>query len=198
MAWIQLSALTGSPNHGEISALITHGKIHMNNKSRIRMLRWLAGGALMVFAGLSNAQWVWLDEKGLKQHSDRPPPSSVPEKRILKSPGSVVRAETPEASPAPAAAAPSDKPAPLSTAEREADYRKRAKEKEEQQTKANAEQARKAAKQASCDAARSYKQQLDAGGRLGMVKNGEKVVMDDAERGRQQEVARKMMDDACR
>ena len=58
----------------------------MSNFSRTRTLRWLAGGALLLCTSLSHAQWVWLDEKGLKQFSDRPPPNSVPQKRILKQP----------------------------------------------------------------------------------------------------------------
>ena len=40
------------------------------------------------------AQYVWLNDKGVKQYSDMPPPAAVPNQRILKSPGPATRAYT--------------------------------------------------------------------------------------------------------
>lgn len=49
------------------------------------------GAALFVAAGAialpAQAQYVWLDARGVRQFSDRPPPPSVPDSRILKGPG---------------------------------------------------------------------------------------------------------------
>src|SRR5471030_2362506 len=51
------------------------------------LLRLLAGGALLALSAQALAQYIWLDEKGIKHLSDRPPPPSVPDQRILKAPG---------------------------------------------------------------------------------------------------------------
>lgn len=55
----------------------------MNTSNRARLL---AATALMAFASMAQAQYMWIDDKGLKQFSDRPPPPSVPLKHILKAP----------------------------------------------------------------------------------------------------------------
>ncbi|MFD2272482.1 DUF4124 domain-containing protein [Undibacterium arcticum] len=49
----------------------------------------MAATALLALslASVALAQYVWLDDKGVKQYSDVPPPASVPGKRILKAPG---------------------------------------------------------------------------------------------------------------
>lgn len=41
---------------------------------------------LLVGAGLAQAQYSWIDEKGVREFSDRPPPPGTPAEKILKAP----------------------------------------------------------------------------------------------------------------
>jgi hypothetical protein len=154
----------------------------MNTTLRARLL---AAGALMAFATLAHAQYMWIDEKGLKQFSDRAPPPSIPLKNILKAPhgmpsAAMISAE--QAAPASAPEAVKPKAAPT-LADRNADYNKRVKEKAESDQKEKDEQERKAAQAENCEAARAAKQSIDSGVRIGtQEKNGERGFMTDEQR----------------
>ncbi|HEU4775758.1 MAG TPA: DUF4124 domain-containing protein, partial [Telluria sp.] len=50
-------------------------------------LRLALAAALLAVSAQALAQYLWIDEKGIKQLSDRPPPPNIPEKNILKAPG---------------------------------------------------------------------------------------------------------------
>ncbi|RJG20813.1 DUF4124 domain-containing protein [Massilia cavernae] len=151
--------------------------------------RLLAGAALLAAAGMANAQYVWIDEKGIKQFSDRSPPSSIPDKNILKAPGrqpvalvpTDVDAQAKAAADAKTAAA-AAKAAPLTVAERNMDFNKRAAEKAERDKKAAEEAKMKAAVAENCTVARDYMAQLDSGVRLATTSKGEPAYMSDAER----------------
>lgn len=154
----------------------------MNTSNRARLL---AATALMAFASMAQAQYMWIDEKGLKQFSDRPPPPSIPLKHILKAPKGMPSADSIGAEPAAAAAAPeAAKPKAAPTvADRNADYNKRVKEKAERDEKDQAEAERKAALAENCARAQEARQSLDSGARLGTVdKNGERSFMSDEQR----------------
>ena len=154
----------------------------MNRTLRARLL---AAGALLAFATLAQAQYMWIDEKGLKQFSDRAPPASIPLKNILKAPRGAASAATLEAEAAAAAAAPAAaKPKAAPTmADRNADYRKRAKEGAEREQKEKDEQLAKADQADNCQRARSAKQSMDSGARIGTQdKNGERGFMTDEQR----------------
>jgi hypothetical protein len=141
----------------------------------------LLAALLMATSSLTLAQYVWIDDKGVKQLSDRPPPPNVPEKRILKAPGKPLF--NPYApTEADAAAPPSPKPAPT-LAERNDDYNKRKTDAAETTQRAADEAKRKADQAARCDSARKNQQALDQGVRLSTFdKNGERSFMDDAQR----------------
>ena len=160
--------------------------------NQILRARLLAAGALLALLGLSTlaqAQYMWIDEKGIKQFSDRAPPASVPLKNILKAPRGAASAatmqadtdaaasgETPEAAKPKLAAAPS-------VADRNADYRKRAKDNLEREQKEKDEQRAKADQSDNCERARSAKQAVDSGARIGIQdKNGERGFMSDDQR----------------
>lgn len=165
----------------------------MNNRARL-----LAAGALMAFASLAQAQYMWIDEKGLKQFSDRAPPPSIPLKNILKAPHGVPSAASIVAEPAAAAPAPAPeaaKPkAPPTLADRNADYNKRVKEKAEHDEKDKQEAERKAAQAENCARARDAKQSLDSGARVGTVnKNGERSFMSDEQRAVESQKAAKAL-----
>src|SRR5262249_4341212 len=88
--------------------------------------------ALIASASPASAQWMWLNENGIKHLADQPPPASAPPNRILKAPPAQMPDLRKELNP-PAAdpdAAPAEAPAPkakprLTLAERNADYNKR-------------------------------------------------------------------------
>ena len=148
----------------------------MNNIIGKKSLRLVAGGALMVFAGLAHAQYLWLNEKGSRVYSDQPPPSSIPLKNILKSPGA--GAPPPEAAPAAAPAAPK---AGTSLAEREAEFKKRATERAAAEQQSAADAAQRVEQKRNCDLARAQKSAMDAGEPITERQvNGERTTLSDA------------------
>ncbi|CUI03387.1 DUF4124 domain-containing protein [Massilia antarctica] len=165
-----------------------------------RTLQLLAGGALMLFATVASAQYVWVDANGTKQFSDRPPPPGVPAKNILKSPSSAAVAPRVDSVPAPASQPMSaDDKVPPSLADREADYRKRTKAKEDEQKKTTAEATRKANNKIACESARTYKRNLEQGTRVSSTdKNGERTFMDDSKRASEIARANKTISDGCK
>lgn len=148
--------------------------------------------ALALQAPLSFAQYVWTDEKGVKQFSDMPPPSSVPKNRILKQPASSNAAVEPTSGAALSAAAQSSASAaetskgPLTTAERNADFNKRRLEQAEKEKKAAQEAEKKAAMAKNCERARNYRSTLESGQRIANTdKNGERSFMSDEQRAQE-------------
>ena len=165
---------------------------HCSDQQRYSTLaglrRLLAGGALLAVSAQALAQYMWLDEKGIKHLSDQPPPPSVPDKRILKQPGKPLF-DPNAAPPAPADGAASADPAPdakvktPTLAERNADYNKRQAEAAKKAQLASEEAAHKAAATANCEAARNNQRALDQGVRLSTYdKDGQRSVMDDDQR----------------
>lgn len=161
----------------------------------------IAGLALLAVTAAANAQYMWIDEKGLKQFSDRPPPPSVPAKRVLKAPGRSLTIDSPEpaAEPATAAAASASAPkAAPTTAERNADFNKRKGEQAEQARKAGEEAQRKSALAANCEANRKHQALLESGARIATVEaNGEQGFLSDEARARQLAATRRALG-ACK
>lgn len=134
----------------------------------------------LLFPPAALAQYIWLDEKGTKQFSDMPPPSSVPRSRILKQPGGTPPAtpqEAREENPtAPAKAEPT-------LAEKNAEFRKRRSEQAEKEKKASEEAARKAENAKNCERAQEYQRSLESGERIFRTdKNGERAYLSDEQR----------------
>ncbi|MET3133110.1 hypothetical protein AAKU55_003392 [Oxalobacteraceae bacterium GrIS 1.11] len=158
--------------------------------------RLLVGGALLAAATMAQAQYVWLDNKGLRQYSDRPPPPSVPLKSILKAPGGVPAAEPAAADGAEPDATPAAASAPT-LAERNADFRKRKTEDAEKQKKAADVAKRQADNASNCDSLRQNKALLDSGRRISNTDKatGEAGYMTDEARAQQsQKVQRALAD----
>lgn len=147
-------------------------------------LRVALAAALLAISTQALAQYLWIDEKGIKQLSDRPPPPNIPEKNILKAPGKPLfnpNAPAPDEQAADAAE-PKARAAPT-LGERNADFNKR-KAEAAQAAQKNADEAkRKAAEQSNCESARNNQRALDEGMRMTTYdKDGQRVVMGDAER----------------
>jgi hypothetical protein len=164
----------------------------MEHAMRLRLTSLaLLAVALSGAAPAAFGQYLWIDDKGVKQLSDRPPPPSVPAKRILKAPGKPLL--NPNAEPAPAdadvaATSPSAdseagaRPAPTLAERNEAFNRRRA-DAAAAERKAADDARQKADIAANCDLARQNQRMLDQGIRMASVdKNGERGIMDDQQR----------------
>ncbi|CAN5382985.1 hypothetical protein BH11PSE11_BH11PSE11_26830 [soil metagenome] len=154
---------------------------------------------LSSLASLACAQYVWLNENGVKQYSDSPPPKTVPRDRVLKEPGmrakpTMEAAQEGEKSAAPAADT-SSSASPMSLAEKNAEFLKRRQEQAKKDAKA-AEADKLAAEQArDCERAKSYKQSLESGVRIANNdKNGERVFMSDEKRAQELSEVRNTME----
>ncbi len=163
--------------------------------SRKPFIQRLAAAALAAALPLAvSAQYVWIDEKGTKQFSDMPPPTSVPSNRILKQPGGTL-------APRVSQDAAEEKPvspvrAEPTIAERNADFRKRKAEQAEKEKKAAEEAARAAEKTKNCDRAREYQRSLDSGERIARLdKNGERSYLSDEQRNQESRDNRRVLDD---
>lgn len=147
--------------------------------------------ALIVLSmtGTAFAQYVWVDEKGVKQYSDMPPPASVPASRILKHRGGVPAAQSEVETATPAKA-------DLTTAEKEAEFRKRRAEQAEKEKKAS-EQAKHATDKAKhCERAREYNRALESGQRIARTdKDGERTFLTDEQRAQELRDSRRTLEE---
>lgn len=149
---------------------------------------------MLCLAGAAFAQYAWIDEKGVKQFSDMPPPASVPTSRILKGPR--------DSAPAPAASAASPaSPAAkteMTVAEKDAEFRKRRAERAEKDKKETEASRLAADKSRHCERAREYNRALGSGERIARLdQNGERAFLTDAQRAQEQRETRRVLDD-CR
>jgi hypothetical protein len=160
----------------------------------IRLKHVFSTTAALILLGLATsalAQFIWLDEKGVKQYSDMPPPASVPTKRILKAPGqSLPRgAGSQEAGDAATDTAADAKTAPAAAptiAEQDAAYQKRKAEQAEKSKKAAQEAKQASDKAENCNRARANQRTLDSGTRIAQTDaSGERSYMNDDQRAKQ-------------
>jgi len=157
---------------------------------KITAFRRLAPFATGIFLGLFSqtifAQYVWIDEKGVKQFSDMPPSANVPQNRILKQPGASSRT-APAFDAGDASVKPAAQPkTSSSTAEQNADFKKRHAEQSEKDKKI-AEKARQDSEKAAyCERVRAYQRDLASGERIAKTEpNGERAYLTDEQRERE-------------
>ncbi|MEO6354052.1 MAG: DUF4124 domain-containing protein [Burkholderiaceae bacterium] len=157
----------------------------MNHSYFKRITIFVISSLLIGLSSHAGAQYVWLNDKGVKQYSDMPPPITVPNQRILKSPGPVTRAHTPASVSAGSGntAAVEKAKLPMTTAEKNADFQKRRMEQAEKDQKA-ADEARIANdKSKNCERASAYQKALDSGQRISrQEKDGQRAYLSDAQR----------------
>jgi hypothetical protein len=125
-------------------------------------LRVLCAGALALTALLAHAQYSWIDEKGSRVFSDRPPPAGTPPARILKAPNGLASTPLPVAAQGAAA-----EPGIPAWKQREAEFRNRmaqqekaAEEQRRQPHDPLAEERRRNARKARCAWAKSENEQF--------------------------------------
>jgi hypothetical protein len=145
----------------------------------------VAGTAL---AAPALAQWQWLDKDGRKVFSDRPPPTDIPQKSILKEPG--IKETRPAqglvaGTPAPAASAPAAKASMPKLSGRDGELEARKKQAdalEEGKKQAEAEKLVNA-RADNCERAKKGQATLASGVRIALTNaKGEREFMDDAAR----------------
>jgi hypothetical protein len=148
----------------------------------------LCAGALALTSLVSlsaHAQYSWVDDKGARVFSDRPPPPDTPAERILKAPRGFQAALAP-AAPAAPAAEPAAKTSVPTWTEREADYRKRAAERDKAEQEADTK--RRTERAAQCSSARAAQTQLTTSRRVSRTNSqGKSELMSDDDRAREME-----------
>ena len=139
----------------------------------------------------ASAQYIWLDKNNVKVYSDQPPPSSIPNNRILKSPRNQPAQNIRETMTGSAAqgtdsttdTSASKKQAPMTTAEKNADFNKRKMEQAEKDQKADEEKKRADAKAQNCERAKEYQRTLNSGQRIARSgQSGEREYISDEDR----------------
>jgi hypothetical protein len=132
---------------------------------------------LLLACGLAHAQYIWIDEKGVRHYSDRPPESNVPASRIIKSPA------VPEAKAGAANSGPAADAAPSELAQKNADFKKRRSEQLEKDKKAAEDAARKSSNKAACERMAQYQKTLASGERITQPgPNGERRFLTEEQR----------------
>lgn len=149
--------------------------------------------AACLYAVTATAQWQWVDKDGRRVFSDRPPPTEVPEKNILKRPGNRGSAAVPAASAetvAPAAPAGVDKSLDAKKKQAEGAEAAKLKAEEERNARIRAE---------NCARAQQAKAGLDTGGRMTRTnEKGEREFMDDAAIAAESQRLQALISENCR
>jgi len=147
---------------------------------------------LSALSAAAQAQWVWRDAAGQIHASDLPPPKGTPDKSIVQRPAVQARL----APPAPAAASAAASAAGGVDAALEVRRKKAA---DEQLAQRKAHDEKNAAMRAdNCQRAREQLRSLDSGQRLSRtLPNGEREVIDDAQRAAESQRVRSIVASDC-
>jgi hypothetical protein len=161
--------------------------------------------ALSCVAGAAQAQWKWRDAQGQVQYSDRAPPASIPDRDVLQRPAGqrgplvllpmgapnlVAGAVPAAASDAASAPAARRKPGEGDDPKRRADEAQQRQRNEEAVQKQRAD---------NCAQAREQIRLIQDGVRLARINaQGEREILDDAQRSRELERARSAQASECR
>lgn len=168
----------------------------------MKPLRVLLLGALWAISITASAQWQWLEADGRKVFSDRPPPSEVPAKNILKQPGPrglpvqapPAQADVPAAAASAAASAPriAGKDPKLEAKKKQAEEAEAAKKKAEEEKFARD-------KAQSCERSRRAMATLNSGVRIQQTNaKGEREYLDDAGRSAETRRVQGVIDADCK
>jgi len=147
----------------------------------------------LAFSAGAWAQYVWIDANNVRHYSDRPPPSDVPQKRILKAPPSAAALQAADAPASDKQSVAPKVPAVPTLAEKNVEFQKRRTEAAEKEKK-DAETARSASERKTiCERARSNALALESGERLTRADaNGQRADLTDAQRAQELAEVRKI------
>jgi Domain of unknown function (DUF4124) len=153
--------------------------------SILRVQALLAALFVVGASAFAQTPYVWLDDKGIKQFSDQPPPASVPKNRILKYSGRAMDSSQDTSGDADADSAKAAKQ-PESLADKELAFKKRQEESAAKAKKAETEAKNAAAKADNCKRAQDYKASLESGQRISQTDaSGNRSFMTDDARAQQ-------------
>lgn len=148
------------------------------------------------------AQWKWKDPNGRVQYSDLPPPAGVADKDILVRPASAQRRIVAPPVAADGASAPIVAAAPVATKQpldAELDAKRKKTEQDEAAKRKADEEKAAAARAENCTRARSQMRALDDGLRIArMNANGEREILDDAQRAEEARRVRGIISSDCK
>lgn len=162
-------------------------------------LVWVLTATSFFLSSYAQAQYVWLNEKGVKQFSDLPPPKNIPKDRIIKGPGA--RARTVEESSNTQATGTEQNKSeidklqkPNSLAAKNEEFNKRKTAREEAEKKAEADKQAKQEKDKNCSRAKAYRQTIESGMPISTRdQNGERMILDEGQRARELADAKKIL-----
>jgi len=145
----------------------------------------MASACLLPLA--ASAQWQWVDKGGHKVFSDQPPPADIPEKNIVRRPGSPMQRGSVTSLPATdSSAAPAASAAKPSGVDKSLEEKARKAEDAEKANKAAEAEKLAQAKAENCQRARQGKATMDSGIRVArMNAQGEREIMDDQARAQE-------------
>jgi hypothetical protein len=177
-------------------------------KKNAWIFRWLSVALLLACTlPTAHAQWSWKDKEGRRIFSDQPPPSSIPDKDVLRRPGGS-RAASPSLSTSDAATGASSSGA-TTTATTAASPKISGKDSELEKRKKEADAAEKAtqkaqadqfaaARQENCERAKRAKSAFDSGQRIAQTNaKGEREIMSDAARGQESQRLQEIIAKDC-
>jgi hypothetical protein len=152
------------------------------------MIRFASFLLLLLCSALASAQvYKWVDKDGKVQYSDQPPPNAAKGEKAIAVPKSP-----------PSVASPKGVARSKSAAELDAEFRKRSVEREEGRVKQDKEAADEKQREAQCASAKSNLAQLESGTRIAKYdEKGERYFLEDENRPRAIEEARKAADSWC-
>lgn len=175
-------------------------------------IRLIQAGLVLVACTVSTslfAQWQWLDKDGRKVYSDRPPPTDIPAKNILKQPAGRTSMPTPIA---PMVADEANKPvagasAPVVAAsgpkgsgvDKELEEKKKKAAQAELAKKKAEEEQLATAKAENCARAKQAKATYDSGMRIARTnEKGEREMLDEAARAAESKRIQSVIDADCK
>lgn len=177
----------------------------------MKLIQTLIFSAACILSLSASAQWQWVDKDGLRVFSDRPPPSDIPEKNILKRPrqygktmGGAPAAAALPVPDAPGAApqAQAGSPNPAGADKELMDKKKQAEKQaaDAEAAKRKAEEERVAKTQAeNCARARQALAGISSGQRLTRTnEKGEREFLDDAARAEEARRTQAIIDQECK
>ena len=150
----------------------------------------------LLLSNIAMAQYIWLNDKGVKQYSDTPPPKSVPRDKIIKTPAGAVRGAAGQNT-NPETKTDSDKlEKPVTLASKNEEFNKRKLAREESEKKASSEAQQAQEKSKNCERAKTYKQSIEEGMLITTRnKDGERVTLDEAQRAKELTEVKKTLAD---
>ena len=176
----------------------------------MKLIHTLIFFAACILCLSASAQWQWVDKDGLKVFSDRPPPSDIPEKNILKRPrqyGKALAAPAAAVSPVPDASGAASQ-AQVGTAKPAgADKELMDKKKQAEKQAADAEAAKRKVEEErvtkaqadNCARARQALAGIGSGVRMSRTnEKGEREFLDDAARAEEARRTQAIIDQDCK